>query len=155
MDGRALPALTLWQPFATLIAIGAKPFETRKRRVPEHMLGQRVAIHAAARTPRGEDFNRAIDDAIQRAKPDLISQREQSRKRVRWFGFLPLGAIVCTATLAECLEAETVPADAFGNYRPGRFGWRLIDVRPLALPEPAKGEQRYGWTWDVQEGIEL
>jgi len=44
-----IPAVTLWQPWASLIASGAKPFETRAFPIPARLLGKRVAIHAAAR----------------------------------------------------------------------------------------------------------
>ena len=45
-------ALTLWQPYATLIACGAKTIETRSWAAPESLIGQRLAIHAAVRPVR-------------------------------------------------------------------------------------------------------
>lgn len=44
-------ALTVWQPWATLIAIGAKPFEFRGWAAPKAYQGQRIAIHAGSRRP--------------------------------------------------------------------------------------------------------
>src|SRR4051794_23151938 len=41
-----LPAITLWQPWACLIEIGAKRYETRSRPPPRKLIGQRIAIHA-------------------------------------------------------------------------------------------------------------
>ena len=44
-----MKATTLWQPWASLIAIGAKYYETRDYPPPAKLLGQRIAIHAAVR----------------------------------------------------------------------------------------------------------
>ena len=43
------PTITLWQPWATLVAAGAKPFEFRHWAAPKRLWRQRVAIHAGAR----------------------------------------------------------------------------------------------------------
>lgn len=43
-----MKAITLWQPWATLIAIGAKRIETRNWRAPASLNGQWIAIHAGA-----------------------------------------------------------------------------------------------------------
>ena len=44
-----MKALTIWQPWASLIIAGAKPFEFRGWRPPASLIGQRIVIHAAAR----------------------------------------------------------------------------------------------------------
>ena len=51
LDASPMPCISLWQPYASLIACGAKPFETRHWAAPARFIGQRVAIHAAARKP--------------------------------------------------------------------------------------------------------
>jgi len=137
-----LPAVTLWQPYACLVEIGAKPYETRAFPIPLRLLGKRVAIHAAARKQRLSDVDTEVADAIGDA-----------------FGFcgwnysLPLGMIVATAVLAESIPAERVKADQFGNYAPGRWAWRLEDVRPVVPHIPAKGRQQIGWDWTAPVGF--
>lgn len=42
-------AISLWQPWATLVAVGAKTIETRNRRTSN---SGRIAIHAAGRVSR-------------------------------------------------------------------------------------------------------
>lgn len=42
-----MKAISLWQPWASLIACGAKPFETRHWAPPRELIGQPIAIHAA------------------------------------------------------------------------------------------------------------
>ncbi len=41
-----MKALPLWQPWATLVALGAKRIETRSWPAPRWVLGERIAIHA-------------------------------------------------------------------------------------------------------------
>ena len=43
---------------------------------------------------------------------------------------------------------------AFGDYSPGRWGWMLRDVRPLAVPVPARGQQGL-WQVEVPATAEL
>lgn len=52
-------ALTIWQPWASLIAAGCKPYEWRGWRVPRNMIGRRIGIHAGARrVHRNGNYNR-------------------------------------------------------------------------------------------------
>src|ERR1700732_4369319 len=48
-----MKAISLWQPWASLIACGAKPYETRDWAPPESMIGQPIAIHAAKKIDKG------------------------------------------------------------------------------------------------------
>lgn len=128
-----MKALPLWQPWAQLVAIGAKRIETRHWPAPQYLIGQRIAIHAT-KTRRelwvcdAEPFKRRLGDA------DL------------WFG-----AIVATAVLLRCsaMTEERIAATrrldpdevAFGLWQPGRYAWALADVRALAEPVPFTGRQ--------------
>lgn len=47
-----MKAISLWQPWASLIACGAKPFETRSWAPPPALIGQPIAIHAAKKVDR-------------------------------------------------------------------------------------------------------
>ncbi|WP_200243081.1 ASCH domain-containing protein [Thiohalocapsa halophila] len=130
----SIPALTLWQPWAALIAIGAKPFETRSW--PTHYRGP-LAIHAGI-DRRGLAWCRGapgIEAALGAAGLTLDT--------------LPLGGIVAVAELIQCWPTEDIVADdladPFGDYGDGRFGWHLARVRPLREPIPCAGRQRL-WT---------
>jgi len=140
-----IPAITLWQPWATLIAIKAKPWETRGKPPPKKLIGQRIAIHAAARKMRASDY----DDDTFAAMTEVLEEDWP-----HWFHELPLGVVVCTAILSEARPVEAVyPKDLFGDYRPGRWAWKLDDVVPID-PVPAKGQQLWGWPWKVPPGIQ-
>ena len=144
---QALPVLTLWEPWGSLIAAGFKRHETRhwatRVRGP-------VAIHAAARRVDAE------------LEPDL-EELCAFALGGGWRRNRPLGCVVAVADLTDCLSAymltlETCMADPpadhlrrcdelAGNYADGRYGFRLDNVRPLDEPLPLKSRQSPFWSW--------
>jgi activating signal cointegrator 1 len=165
-----MKALTLTQPWASLVAIGAKKIETRSwstdYRGP-------LAIHAAKGLgPVGgktglraliesQPFNRALCDV-------------GSNGMLDWWGKdvvdeLPLGAIVAVCRLVSVIQIDRIEGNwlhgaamidgspvmthltsqerAFGDYAPKRFAWLLTDLRPIDPPIPAKGALSL-WDWD-------
>lgn len=155
-----MKALSLWQPWATAIAVGSKGIETRGW--PTAYRGP-LAIHAAKRKVMS-DLRPLLRDyqwvgALNKAGWDEWPCREKHIDR------LPFGAIVAVADLTDCRPTEAFndfdlgrpglpgpigghPATLFawseeqmGDFAPGRFGWVLSNVRPLARPVPWKGAQ--------------
>lgn len=139
-----IPTMTLWQPWACLVERGHKPYETRGKPPPKRLLGKRIAIHAAARKPRAKDVTDEEYEAISEC-----------------FGFcnypemLPRGVVVCTALLSYAKPVEEVPHDLFGDYRPGRWAWKLDDVRAIEPHIPAKGMQTWGWPWAIPSSLTI
>jgi hypothetical protein len=136
-------AIALWQPWASLIAVGAKRVETRYWPAPRGLVGQRIAIHAAK-------TNRELATCLER--PFLYYLPEPSA--------LPLGAIVATAELYSCsvmtpehvarVEAGSPDEFAFGWWASGRFAWELRRVRRLDEPVPFVGRQG---VFEVPDGL--
>ena len=62
-------AISLHQPWASLIAEGHKDVETRSWAPPGRLVGQRIAIHAAKRTPKQSEWNEAIQRIMEQAPP--------------------------------------------------------------------------------------
>jgi len=129
-----IQALTLWQPWATLIAIGVKHYETRSWRTSYR---GPLAVHAGVER-RGLALCRGeteIEQALDAAGLSLDT--------------LPLGGIVATADLVDCRSTTAILAagdgDLFGDYSAGRFGWQLANVRALAVPIACRGKQGL-WT---------
>ncbi len=127
-----MKALTLTQPWASLVAIGAKKIETRSwatsYRGP-------LAIHAAKGFPKDartvclrEPFKRVLIAAGIESLADL-----------------PLGALLATVLLVDCVPTGKVRSTltseeyAFSDYSAGRWAWLLDDVQPLSVPVPARG----------------
>ena len=50
-------AVTLYQPWASLIALGHRTTETRSWPAPRSLVGSRIAIHAGKRRPRRDEWN--------------------------------------------------------------------------------------------------
>lgn len=135
-------AISLHQPWASFIAIGVKPYETRDWPPPQWLIGRRIAIHAA---------KKAVD----------ADNREWARRH--GCDDLPLGAVVCTARLhgayqigSRDLLIQSVPGsarmcgtdeDEFGDYSPGRWMWWLTDIERFYPPIPARGMQGF-WNWE-------
>lgn len=140
---KIIPAVSLHQPYACLVEIRAKPFETRAFPIPARLLGRRVAIHATKHA--------CIIDLPQ----DVIDDITDAFGFCGWNYSLPRGFIVATAVLAESIRAEDVTPDSFGDYRSGRWAWRLEDVRPVNPHIPATGRQMIGWAWEVPAGVRL
>ena len=95
-----LKALTLWQPWASLVAIGVKTIETRSWRAPANLIGERIAIHAAAKRPqRGLTLGEWQVYEFPKSSPgEFFAINEQVHERP-----LPLGAIVGSAVLEACI----------------------------------------------------
>lgn len=158
-----IKALTIWQPWASLIAIGAKPYEFRGWRPPVSLVGQRLAIHAGARPMKRSEvlalrINLASPGrfATPCLKPDIaipLLDRILEQEKSAVASFLPLSHILCIAVVGEPKSGDACAAEfgqAAGNDsdREGTFnwGWPMLDVEPLEPPVPARGLQGL-WNW--------
>lgn len=146
-----MKAISLYQPWASLIASRAKRIETRSwatsYRGP-------LAIHAARRKILKELKDLAEDETYRAALGVPIQEEEEPeiQAAIEKMQALPYGAIIAVATLKECRNVRDLSRlDLFtdrggfdesdlGNYATGRFGWVLEDVRAIE-PIPYKGEQ--------------
>lgn len=152
-----MKAITIWQPWASLLACGAKRFETRSwataYRGP-------IAIHAAKK-----DVSEAL-----RMIPAPTAAGMKKLLGVEWKE-LPTGAVIATATLIGCHEIDRIremrcapqetgcwdcnhrgnwidasPREvALGDWTPGRYAWELADVK-LITPVRVGGKQGL-WEW--------
>jgi hypothetical protein len=62
----SIPAITLWQPWATLVARGLKVHETRSWWPPAWLVGKRLAIHAGAHYTMAHEVSDALSDILDR-----------------------------------------------------------------------------------------
>lgn len=152
-----IPALTIWQPWATLIAAGAKPYEWRGWPAPKWVIGRRIAIHAGARKVRREEIAELI--------LSLEREGETGTSLIvpialpllhRWHtapGSLPLSSVLCTAMLGEPITADAyvrqhgVAAADSDRIDHTKWGWPLTDIQPVEPMVPAKGAQGFWW-WE-------
>jgi hypothetical protein len=145
-----MKALTVMQPFATLVAIGAKTLETRSWATKYR---GRLAIHSSA----------SMSPVFKK-----LCEKEPFKSILRKAGYkhwsdLPMGAVVCTVSVVGCktiiwndetkhkatLEDGTAIEGNeyyFGDYTSGRKAWKLQDVAKFRDPIPAKGQLNL-WDW--------
>ena len=152
-----MKAITLTQPYATLVAVGAKKIETRSWATS--FRGQ-IAIHAAKGFP-GEAKRFCESRMLCRVLgwpecPATLTQEwlDDNARRIK---ALPVGCVLATADLVNCVDTGSIrryvqpfteQEEAFGNYNPGRYGFLLENVVQLAAPVPAKGSLGL-WDWDA------
>lgn len=134
-----MKAITVLQPYASLIAEGLKKYETRGW--PTTYQGP-IAIHAGKQNLfNGLDFVTGAE--IQNALPVLPD-------------ILPAGAVIAIAEITDCIEMtdefiKSLPRleILFGHYKVGRYAWKLENVRKIE-PMPARGMQKI-WNWEVEQ----
>ena len=152
-----MKAITLHQPWASLIACGAKRIETRSWKPPAPLIGTEFAIHAGKTKFGGPlvnslEFMNAVDEALGEGWPQMM----------------PYGAVVSTAVIDEVhlindpnivpsfLYARRIPLTerVFGYFNRGRYMWVIKHVKPLDPPVAASGRQGF-WEWMPPQGRRL
>jgi hypothetical protein len=125
-----LTAITLHQPWASLISLGKKHYETRSWATDYR---GSIAIHAAKKLHEDES---------------LISLLEIPASEI------PLGAVVAIAQLTDCIlmDQEFILKQSsfeqyLGLWEVGRYAWKLENVRAIE-PIPTVGKQGL-WKWKI------
>lgn len=131
--------ISLWQPFASLIAHSLKCYETRSWKPPDKLIGHILGIHAARRW--------TLDEA--RLMKEFVLHYPDVKAALSPDGLLrpPLGAILCACRLVAVYRSEDhffqvdEKERAFGDWSPGRFVWKLEVVKLPPAPIPVQGKQ--------------
>lgn len=151
-----MKALTIYQPWAQLIAMREKKIETRSwvtnYRGP-------LAIHAGKNNKY---------ESLSFQEPFYSSLFKEAS------GYtypIEYGCVVAVGNLVDCSEIpnrfgypsrqKVILANGrhvhgneyiFGDYSPGRYAWILSDVKILPEPIPAKGRQGL-WNWEPPDQL--
>lgn len=128
-----MKCLSLWEPHATAIAIGLKPYETRAWQLPTWAIERPVAIHAARNVFRERDYDYAwFKETKQRLS--VVGVRLED---------LAYGKIVCVVWFAGWERTVKVaprlsPDELFwGDFRnigddgKRRFAFKVQHVNPI------------------------
>lgn len=155
------PAISLWQPWASLIAAGCKPFEFRSWPAPRAFWGTHIAIHAAARPVRRAEVQELL------VKLQTARWRETGLTREPALALLervfqapkslPLSAIVCLALLGEPIRNNELSAklglplvNDSERVEHSNWGWPLMEIQPMDPPHRARGAQGF-WRWTPEK----
>lgn len=126
-----MKALSLLQPWASLVVMGVKKIETRGWSTKYR--GD-ILIHAST----GKSGN-------------IFAAQHPFKKYIKEFKQLPFGAIIGKVTVIKIIRTEelllpdaeinklTMEEKAFGDYTSGRFAWMLEDAEQFKKPIPARG----------------
>lgn len=160
-----MKAFSLWQPWASLVMVGAKPFEFRNQSFLNFRsyrngpgIGERVVLQAAKRPVRPaevEDLLRRLDSPedttgliAEQARELLLRVRAAHKYRL-----LPLGAALGTVKMGKPRNA----GELFGG-RPRTMGglvpedsdrglfnwaWPMLEVKAFDAPIPLRGAQGF------------
>ena len=161
-----MKALTVWQPWASLIMAGAKPYEFRGWRAPRSMIGQRIVIHAAAKKIDRDEacilwtilMDRECDDVsrIMAAETCLIPELALPILNLAFMSGrepLAMAAGLGTAIIGEPRNGLEI-AEEFGVPRANdsdrdehaNWGWPMLEIEPWPQPIPMRGAQGF-WNW--------
>ncbi len=141
-DCLQMKALTVWQPWATLIALEAKQYETRSWTSNHRGL---LAIHAA-------ENKRAYD--LYHTEPFHAILEDAGYSGPQW---LPYGKIIAICNLSATIQITytyttglSLQELAFGDFTPGRYAWSLQNIQRLEIPILVRGKQGL-WIWDYSK----
>ncbi|MBW4505642.1 MAG: ASCH domain-containing protein [Scytonematopsis contorta HA4267-MV1] len=139
--------LTLWQPWASLIALGLKKYETRSWATNYR---GKIAIHASKRPVKADELARISYDSIGHLEYSFLKNLEY-----------PLGQIVAVCDLKRCLVMadgkkpvrlkgidggvwidRILPLEkSVGDWQAHRYAWELHYIQMLTKPIHARGHQ--------------
>ena len=135
--------LTVHQPYAALLCLGLKRFETRTRRTS---VRGTIVIHAARTLPiaRGEIRRYGRFEMLRDDDGLMLVGDQLPRGHIR----LPVGAFIGTCYLSDCsqvtvedLAAGKYSRDeiAVGDFTPGRWLWHVQSPRTFPpIPGPGR-----------------
>ena len=126
-----MKAISLLQPWASLVVMGIKTIETRSWNTK--FRGE-ILIHSSL----GKSGK-------------IFSTEYPFKKFIKDFDLLPFGKIIGSVTITDVIPIAnlfmndeninklTFEEKAFGDYSDGRFAWLLDDPRIFKKPLPARG----------------
>ncbi len=154
-----MKAVTVYQPWSSLIIAGAKPYEFRRwdysARFPS-LVGQRIVIHAAARKmvaaelydilARIEDGESALEHGALPILAHALTGVNVKEQR------LPLSAGLGTAILGRPVRAfdlfkdKVADSDRLDQHI---FAWPLTEIKQWMPPIDCRGMQGF-WNWPLE-----
>lgn len=150
-----MKALTIWQPWASLIMLGAKPHEFRRwnyaYRFPT-LVGQRIVVHAGVRPARASE----IADLIHRLNEGGYIETGVHPKAAlpylhQWPADrqLPLGSGLGTVVLGKPVKAvdlfkdQVADSDRLDEHV---WAWPMTEIQHFEPIIPMRGAQGF-WDW--------
>ncbi|MES2648232.1 MAG: ASCH domain-containing protein [Bacteroidota bacterium] len=137
-----MKAISLLQPWASLVVMGLKTIETRSWATRHRGI---ILIHAS-----------------QGKSGSIFAEEKPFKNYIPDFNALPFGAIIGSVIITgvvpvthtglpeDTLAQLTKEEKAFGDYSGGRFAWLLVDAVAFKEPLPARGMLN---VWDYEGAL--
>jgi phage N-6-adenine-methyltransferase len=127
--GCAVKAISLWQPWASLIPLGLKHYETRSWKTSYR--GKLLICSTAANSKQHKQYLKICDEL----------------ELPPWENFLH-GKAIALCELTDCIPMTAVfiarqsqTEILCGDWQVGRYAWKLENIQPIAEPFVVKGKQ--------------
>ena len=124
-----LKAISLWQPWASLIPLGLKHYETRSWKT--NYRGKVLICSTAINSKQHKQYLKICEQL----------------QLPPWENF-PHGCAIALCDLVDCIEmtAEFISQQSTteilcGDWQVGRYAWKLENIQPLQAPFAVKGKQ--------------
>jgi len=150
IGGTIMKAITLWQPYASLIALRFKTIETRTWNISYR--GELV-IHASKKIIPFDNLFQDLNETQRLVIMHTIKSMYGD------YNNMPVGAIIAKCKLISTVRTENIRdrlntiEKACGDYTDGRYAWLLSDITPLEKPVSVKGKQGL-WNWEVSQNAQ-
>src|SRR5262245_329138 len=136
-----MKCISIKQPWASLVILGAKKFETRSWKTEYR---GPLLIHASKgleRTLQALCLQEPFKSALE------LGYNIEADHNGGLISDMPLGCVLGVVELVECLRVEDVPLqrmaggneEAFGDYSTGRYAWELRNPHRFDQPIPFPG----------------
>ena len=139
---KQMQALTIQEPWASLLVKGKKQFETRDWQRNYRGL---LAIHAGKQSVHPFDYPLGLSEILDDSK---ITQDNLNNNKQK---------IIAIATLKEIhlmtdkfINEQTELERLTGFWEPGLYAWELTNIKPLSEPIAARGMPGL---WEVPDNI--
>ncbi|MET4199111.1 hypothetical protein ABIA95_003110 [Bradyrhizobium sp. LA8.1] len=158
-------ALTVYQPWATLIILGAKPHEFRDWMFTDkphlaRLVGKRIVIHASARRPplveledlldRIDGGESALDARIAGPVVSQMLAALRAHGKHANLHMAPLSVALGSAVIGEPRSVLDIfkgtPIADSARLDHSLYGWPLSDIKRFETPIPSAGAQGF-WNW--------
>lgn len=145
--GFAMKAISIWQPYASLIVTGHKFTETRGWPAPKSLIGSRIAI-ASTKKVRPEQCAVMQDPEFRRYYDETGLPEIEDLPHGYVLGMVTLHS--CAPITEEDLEDITDEERLYGWWEIGRYAWRLRHPEEIKEPVSVRGAQGV-WDWRAHE----
>lgn len=137
-----MKALTIIEPWATLLMMGKKRYETRDWQIGYRGL---LAIHSGKKVLTERDYNLGVVDCMENSEitPEIL---EKNRGKIIAVGFLQ----VIYLMTEDFINAQSETEKDLGYWQVGKYAWYINDIKLLHQPIPARGMPGL---WNVSDEI--